>query len=105
MHDCSVASGDLYYLSHLTPWILSALGTYGVLFVTLDEGSTSAGCCTVAKGGHIATIVAGPAVSAPVGGSVPNDLYSILGTIESVWDLPPLRNAGCECTESMTVFV
>ena len=103
MHDCSVASGDLY-LSHLIPRILTALGTDGVLFVTFDEGSTSAGCCTVAKGGHIATIVAGPAVTTPVRSSVPYDLYSILRTIEEAWNLPLLRNAGCECTSSMTAF-
>lgn len=103
MHDCSVASGDLY-LSHLIPRILSALGNDGVLFVTFDEGSTSAGCCTLAAGGHIATIVAGPAVAGPMTSKVPYDLYSILRTIEEAWGLPLLRNAGSDYTQSMSAF-
>ena len=52
---------------------------------------------------NIATVVAGPSV---VAGRSPVhfDLYSILRTIEEGWGLPLLRNAGCDCTRSMTPF-
>src|SRR5213076_184440 len=61
MHDCSVATGDRF-LSSLVPPLLRSLGPGGVLFITWDEGSTDSGCCRLASGGHVATIVAGPGV-------------------------------------------
>ena len=100
MHDCSIRTGDRY-LSRLVPKILTDLGTDGVLFLTFDEGSSSDGCCRFARGGHIATIAAGPAVPDPRKRRVEYDLYSILRTIEEAWSLPLLRKAGCDCTESM----
>lgn len=103
MHDCSIRTGDRY-LSNLVPKILPALGDDGVLFVTFDEGASRLGCCTNARGGRIATIVAGPAVDGPVRRATPFTLYSILRTIEEAWGLPPLRKAACDCTEPMSSF-
>ncbi len=102
-HDCSVATGDRY-LSGIVPKILSALGTNGVLFLTYDEGYSSAGCCTYAAGGHIATIVAGPSVKPGTVSSTRFDLYSILKTVETAWGLSQLRRAGCSCTRVMSPF-
>ncbi len=101
MHDCSVGGGDRY-LSRLVPKIIGALGTDGVLFLTFDEGSSDAGCCRFAHGGHIATVVAGPAVASPSRRPMAYDLYSILRTIEEAWGLPLLRKANCSCTDPMT---
>ena len=103
MHDCSVRAGDRY-LSRLVPRVIGALGANGVLFLTFDEGSSDAGCCRFAHGGHIATVVAGPAVASPSRRPMPYDLYSILRTIEEAWGLPLLRKAGCSCTEPMTAL-
>jgi len=58
MHDCSVYRGDRF-LAGLIPPLLAALGRHGLLFLTWDEGSSDAGCCTAASGGHVAMIVAG----------------------------------------------
>ena len=58
-HDCDVATGDRF-LSGLVPRLLRELGPRGFLVLTWDEGSSTAGCCTDAHGGRIATIVAGP---------------------------------------------
>ena len=58
MHDCSPATGD-HFLAGLVPGLLRALGPRGVLFLTWDEGSSDEGCCRLAAGGHVVTIVAG----------------------------------------------
>src|SRR5262249_33660687 len=57
MHDCAPANGDRF-LSGLVPPLLHALGPHGLLILTWDEGSTDNGCCRLAAGGHIATILA-----------------------------------------------
>jgi hypothetical protein len=100
MHDCSVATGDRF-LSALVPPLLRALGRHGVLFITWDEGTSDSGCCRLASGGHIATIVAGPGASAGARLSEPTDHYSLLATIEGVLGLRRLRGAACTCTRSL----
>jgi phosphatidylinositol-3-phosphatase len=103
MHDCGVATGDAF-LAGLVPKLQRAMGPGGVLFLTWDEGATDAGCCGSPGGGHVATIVVGSAVRAGTRLAGPFSHYSILRTIESVWGLPPLLQAGCSCTELMTAF-
>ena len=100
MHDCSVAAGDSY-LHKLLPPILDKLGSNGALFLTWDEGSSKSGCCKKASGGHVATIVAGPAARHGARSAMPFDHYSLLRTIEEAWKLPKLGDAGCPCTHAM----
>jgi hypothetical protein len=80
---------------------LRALGPNGLLFLTWDEGSSDDGCCRLAAGGHIATIVAGPGARRRAHLTVPADHYSVLQTIEDVLGLPRLRGAACPCTVSL----
>jgi phosphatidylinositol-3-phosphatase len=91
-HDCPLSTGDRY-LARVVPGLLNALGPHGVLIVTWDEGDSDAGCCGVARGGRIVTILAGPDVRR--GATIPGDYthYSTLRTIEAVLRLPPLRGA------------
>ncbi|MDX6632724.1 MAG: phosphatidylinositol-3-phosphatase, partial [Solirubrobacterales bacterium] len=98
-HDCGVGVGDRY-LARLVPRLLARTGPKGFVVVTYDEGSSSAGCCGHAHGGHIATVIAGPPVQR---GAVsrPYTLYSLLRTIEDVFGVGHLRMAGCACTEPM----
>jgi hypothetical protein len=98
MHDCDVATGDRF-LAHLLPPLLERLGPRGLLFITWDEGSSDDGCCRLASGGHIVTIVAGP--GARHGARLATDHYSLLQTIEDVLGLPRLRGAACACTPSL----
>jgi hypothetical protein len=100
MHDCSVATGDRF-LSALVPPLLRSLGPGGVLFLTWDEGSSDAGCCRLASGGHVATIVAGPGAGRRAQLATPSDHYSLLQTIEDLLGLRRLRNAACACTPSL----
>jgi phosphatidylinositol-3-phosphatase len=100
MHDCSVATGDRF-LAGLVPGLLRALGARGVLFLTWDEGSTDSACCQVARGGHIATIVAGGLARRGARLTSPTDHYSILQAMEDLLGLPRLRYAACGCTPSL----
>jgi phospholipase C len=100
MHDCSVATGDRY-LSGLVPRLISAVGPRGAVFVTWDEGSSDAGCCSLAKGGHVATIVAGGAARPHARLSARYNHYSLLRTIEDSWRLGELGAARCGCTLPM----
>ncbi len=91
-HDCGVSGGDRF-LSHAVPSLLRELGPNGFLVLTWDEGASDSGCCGVAKGGRIATVVAGPDVrrGARYNGYV--DHYGVLGTIEQALGLAPLGGA------------
>jgi len=103
MHDCGASVGDAW-AARTFPSLLNALGSDGVLFLTWDEGTTNAGCCTYANGGHIVTIVAGPGAR-HASSSTAYDHYSILRTIEDAWGLSRLGNAGCSCSKPMKDLV
>jgi hypothetical protein len=100
MHDCSPAQGDAF-LSRLVPPLLATLGRAGLLFITWDEGTSDDGCCRLAGGGHIATIVAGSGARAAGRLRSPADQYSILQAIEDLLGLARLRGAACACTPSL----
>ena len=104
-HDCPISTGDKW----LETWVPKLLASpawknNGVLFITYDEGSGNKGCCQLATGGEIATLVISPLVKAGFQSSVPYNHYSLLRTIEEAWGLPLLRNAGCDCTQALSDF-
>jgi phosphatidylinositol-3-phosphatase len=91
-HDCAVGTADRF-LARTLPALLHELGPSGMLILTWDEGSTDSGCCGVAHGGHVATIVAGPGVRPGAREGRPLDHYGVLATIERALGLPPLAGA------------
>ena len=101
MHSCGIYTGDRY-LRAMIPRLLPQLGPSGLLFVTFDEGETNLGCCGVAKGGHVLTLVAGPGARAGVRSMTPYDHYSLLLTIEDLWGLPKLGYTASASTHPMT---
>jgi phosphatidylinositol-3-phosphatase len=100
-HDCSTRTADRFLHQQIPP-LLTALGRNGLLFLTWDEGATSLGCCQLAHGGHVVTVLAGARAKRGARSRTVFDSYSILRTIERVWGLPAMRHAGCACTRSMT---
>jgi hypothetical protein len=101
MHSCGTYTGDRY-LRAMVPRLLAELGPSGLLFVTFDEGETNSGCCGVAKGGHVLTLVAGPGARAGARSVTPYDHYSLLRTIEDLWGLPRLGGAALPSAQPMT---
>jgi hypothetical protein len=95
MHDCSVATGD-GWLSRVVPMITgsAAYRNGGVLFITWDEGSSSAGCCGDSWGGHVATLVISPRSINGERSAVPENHYGLLRTIEDAFRLSHLNAAG-----------
>ncbi len=82
MHDCSVATGDAF-LREFVPTITgTAEFADSVLFITWDEGTTGTG-----GGGHDATLVVSPLVSAGARSDIAHTHYSLLRTIEDAWGL------------------
>jgi hypothetical protein len=100
MHDCSVATGD-HYLAGLVPQLLHVLSNCGLVILTWDEGASDQGCCSLAAGGHVSTLLIGALVRHGARLARPEDHYSILRTIEDLWHLPRLREARCACTPSL----
>ncbi len=100
-----MAAGDRF-LARTVPALLRELGPQGLLVLTWDEGSSDAGCCAAAAGGHVATIVAGPGVRRGAQLSTPIDHYGVLGSIEEALGLPALAGAANPRSGRMTdVFV
>jgi hypothetical protein len=92
-HDCGVAGSDRF-LARTGPALLRELGPQGFLVLTWDEGSSERDCCGgVARGGQIATILAGPDVRRGGRDGHPIDHYGVLGTIEEALGVPPLAGA------------
>jgi hypothetical protein len=104
-HDCGVSTGDTW-LKTWVPKILAspAWQQNGVLFITYDEGSSSAGCCTYATGGHIVTLVISPLGKAAYQSTVAYDHYSLLHTVENAWGLSELGKTTCACSPPMSDF-
>ncbi len=100
MHDCDLRTGDAF-LSRLVPPLMARLGANGLLFLTWDEGTDNDGCCRLAAGGRIATILAGPGTRRGARLSTPVDHYSVLQTIEDLLGLRRLGGAACGCTPSL----
>ncbi len=91
-HDCGVAAGDRF-LARTVPALLRQLGPEGFLVIAWDEGTSDRGCCVLAHGGQIATILAGPRVRAGARLALPVDHYGVLATIERALGLPALAGA------------
>src|SRR2546428_279805 len=84
MHDCDIPTGD-NYLSVLVPLILGSnvfLTQRAALLITFDEG----------YGQPIFTVWAGPVVKTAYASSIAYSHFSVLSTIESNWNLPPLTS-------------
>jgi phosphatidylinositol-3-phosphatase len=99
-HDCPTASVDRF-LAHMVPYLLAGIGPRGVLAVVWDEGTSNRRCCSLASGGRVPLILAGPPVRAGYRLTTSADHYSLLRLIEDSFGLPRLRGAACACTPSL----
>jgi phosphatidylinositol-3-phosphatase len=88
MHDCSVATGDAWLKSHVTPLLSSPELRDGVVFVVFDEGTSDTG-----GGGRIEALALGPTVQRGARFTKPTNHYGLLRTIEDAWKLPRLGHS------------
>jgi hypothetical protein len=84
MHSCPIQAGDAW-LRGFVPPLLHAGAT---VIVTFDEGDTSTG-----GGGHIMTVVAGPAIPSGTSDGAPFNHYSLLAGLEDSFHLERLGMA------------
>jgi acid phosphatase len=85
MHDCPVATGDAWAQQHLAAYLDWARTHNSLLIVTFDEDNGTAA-------NHIPTVFAGPMVR-PGEATDHIDHYTILRTIEDMYQLTPLGEA------------
>ena len=85
MHDCPVATGDGWLRAHLGGYAAWAMTHHSLLIVTWDENDGS-------PGNQIPTIFAGQQVR-PGRYSQPITHYSVLRTLEDLYQLPVLGHA------------
>ena len=85
MHDCSVATGDVWLKTHVVPLLHSRALRGGVVFVVFDEGTSSTG-----GGGHVYALALGPTVRGGSRFTRATNHYGLLRTIEDAWKLPRL---------------
>ena len=99
-HDCGLDDADRW-LAGFVPRILDspAFTAGGLLIVTFDEDNGND-----PAGGHIATVVASPAVPAGFRSDVPHDHYGVLRTIQDAWGLGCLAES-CDARPLDEFFV
>lgn len=85
MHDCSVANGDTWARAQLPRYVSWAQAHNSLLVVTFDEDDGT-------RANHIPTILVGPMVRPGVDNQRINH-YTVLRTLEQIYDLPPLGHA------------
>jgi hypothetical protein len=84
MHDGTIGEGDTWLQDHLGDYVDWAATHNSILIVTFDEGLPN-------SDNHIATIFAGAHVIAGNNAQAANH-YSLLGTVQEMYDLPPIAH-------------
>jgi phosphatidylinositol-3-phosphatase len=100
-HDCSTLHADVATAALVQEVTASAwYAQAGRIVVLWDEGSSDAGCCQGAHGGHVAVIVVSGEGSAGAGTTLdtPLDHAGVLRGIEELYGLAPLADAACPCS-------
>jgi phosphatidylinositol-3-phosphatase len=99
-HDCGVGTGDAF-LHAIVPALLHEIGPHGYIVITWDEGNSNAGYGP-SRGGHIATLVAGPTVRPGARLATRINHYGVLASLERSLGLPLLGAAGRADSGSLT---
>ena len=101
-HDCPIGTVDTWLRGEVDA--VQASGWYragGTIIVTWDEGSSKAGCCGPARGGHIATFVVAEGVTPGARLDAPVSQAGILATLEDAYRVPRLREAADPASGSL----
>ncbi len=98
-HDCAIHRADAW-LAAFVPKILdsAAFKAGGALVITFDEDAGED-----PSGGHVATIVATPSMTAGTRSTVRYDHYSLLRTVQDAWGLDCLARS-CDAAPMTDLF-
>lgn len=93
-HSCDEKTADLWLGTHV-PFLLAypEIAQNGLIILTWDEGQGDHGCCGVAAGGRIATVLISPLAKKSFIDDTPYTTYSLLKTISAAWRMPYLGEA------------
>ena len=101
-HDCSTATMDGWLAAELPRVLASSWYAHdGIVIITWDEGGSSAGCCSGARGGQVATIVVSSRVPQHIEMTTPVDHAGTLRTLEDLYGLGYLGDAACTCSGNL----
>ncbi len=103
-HDCSLAAGDSWLASVVPQIINSTEFASTVLFITYDEGATNLGVQGTHGGGHVACIVVSPFVKMGYQSQVQYSHYSLLATVEAIYNLGNLGRNDATATVMQDLF-
>ncbi len=98
-HDCLMPAADAW-LGRVVEDIRAspAYAPDSLIILTWDEGTGSGGCCGLAAGGRVATVLLSPLVVAGTQSDIPYTHYSLLATLEDGWGLSRLGHAADAAT-------
>ena len=98
-HDCAIHRADAW-LAAFVPKILdsAAFKAGGALVITFDEDAGED-----PSGGHVATIVATPSMTAGTRSTVRYDHYSLLRSVQDAWGLDCLARS-CDAAPMTDLF-
>ena len=103
-HDCSLATGDNWLASVVPQIINSSEFASTVLFITYDEGSTNLGVQGSRGGGQVACIVVSPFAKSGYQSQVQYSHYSLLATVEAIYNLGNLGRNDATATVMQDLF-
>jgi phospholipase C len=89
-HNCGLTTGDNWLAGVVPKIINSPEFNSTVLFIVYDEGATNLGANGSQGGGHVACIVVSPFVKTDYKSTVRYSHYSLLATVEAIYNLGSL---------------
>jgi hypothetical protein len=93
---------DTWMAKNMEPVLGSSLSRdHGVVIKTFDGGTSGAACCNGAHGGRRATIVVAQGAPGAPRSTQPVDDAGMLATIEDLYGVARLGDAGCLCAGSL----
>jgi hypothetical protein len=103
-HSCSLSTGDRWLASVVPEIINSPEFNSTVLFIVYDEGTSNLGMNGTQGGGHVACIIVSPFVKAGYVSHIQYSHYSLLATIESIYNLGDLRQKDASAPVMQDIF-
>lgn len=105
-HDCPLSDVDAWLQATLGGVLTSSWAAAGgVVLITWDEGTSDAGCCGGAAGGHIVTASVSSRVRPGLRVPTAADQAGLLRALEDHFGLPRLGDSACACSGDLSALL